>query len=172
MSARRLPSDPDVLVCTLAETAGITIFCASEGIVLADLDGHNGAASPRLLYINDLGSLVSGGGGQGERGLPKMFSGAVWAAGSVQETMWTVRSNHGGGYQYRLCPSGSELTEDCFQQTPLPFAIVLPWSETNKPLDRFEPFLARPLDSSMQPSTHDRSLLLGRWRAQVHRLST
>jgi hypothetical protein len=28
----------------------------------------------------------------------------------------------GGGWQYRLCPLGSELTEACFQQTPMPFA--------------------------------------------------
>jgi hypothetical protein len=27
-----------------------------------------------------------------------------------------------GGYQYRLCPLKSNLTESCFQQTPVPFA--------------------------------------------------
>merc|ERR1712025_972601 len=27
-----------------------------------------------------------------------------------------------GGFQYRLCPKDQKLTEDCFQQTPLPFA--------------------------------------------------
>ena len=26
------------------------------------------------------------------------------------------------GYQYRLCPKGEELTEECFQRTPLAFA--------------------------------------------------
>ena len=31
-------------------------------------------------------------------------------------------SSHGGGYQYRLCPLKSKLTEDCFHQTPVPFA--------------------------------------------------
>lgn len=30
--------------------------------------------------------------------------------------------NHGGGYQYRLCPSHTNLTEECFRQTPVPFA--------------------------------------------------
>jgi len=54
--------------------------------------------------------------------LPRMPSGAVWRAGSVVETMWAVRANHGGGYQYRLCPLGSNLTEECFQQTPMEFA--------------------------------------------------
>ena len=28
----------------------------------------------------------------------------------------------GGGYQYRLCPLSSNLTEECFQETPVPFA--------------------------------------------------
>jgi len=54
--------------------------------------------------------------------LPQLDSGAVWKAGSVVETRWSIRANHGGGYQYRLCPAGSNLTEDCFQQTPVPFA--------------------------------------------------
>ena len=31
--------------------------------------------------------------------------------------MWSLRANHGhgGGYQYRLCPAGSKLTEECEQ---------------------------------------------------------
>ena len=29
--------------------------------------------------------------------------------------------SQGGGYQYRICPADSELTEDCFQRTPLDF---------------------------------------------------
>jgi len=32
-----------------------------------------------------------------------------------------VVANHGGGYQYRLCPKSSPQTEACFQQIPLPF---------------------------------------------------
>merc|ERR1712217_868838 len=36
--------------------------------------------------------------------------------------MWSLRANHGGGYQYRLCPLKSNLTEACFQKTPMPFA--------------------------------------------------
>lgn len=54
--------------------------------------------------------------------LPKLDSGVTWKAGSVVETKWSIRANHGGGYQYRLCPLNSKLTEDCFQQTPIPFA--------------------------------------------------
>jgi len=54
--------------------------------------------------------------------LPKLDSGVVWKAGSTVETKWSIRANHGGGYQYRLCKAGSNLTEECFQQTPMPFA--------------------------------------------------
>lgn len=32
-----------------------------------------------------------------------------------------MRANHGGGYQYRLCPSQKNLTEECFQAMPLAF---------------------------------------------------
>merc|ERR1712216_299079 len=54
--------------------------------------------------------------------LPKLSSGVVWKTGSTVETKWSIRANHGGGYQYRLCPAGSDLTEECFQQTPMGFA--------------------------------------------------
>lgn len=59
----------------------------------------------------DFGSVV----------LPEAPSGTVWTAGELAEVSWTVRANHGGGYQYRLCPKGDALTEECFQRTPLPF---------------------------------------------------
>merc|ERR1712212_1073597 len=60
---------------------------------------------------------------QGDIGssLPKMPTGTVWKSGSEVNVSWAITANHGGGYQYRLCPSSSALTEDCFQKTPLPF---------------------------------------------------
>jgi len=61
--------------------------------------------------IGDLGSQ-----------LPKQPSGAVWKAGSVVESRWSIRANHGGGWQFRLCKLGEDLTEECFQNTPMPFA--------------------------------------------------
>lgn len=45
----------------------------------------------------------------------------TWKAGSEVETMWGLRANHGGGFQWRLCPRSAKLTEACFQQRPLPF---------------------------------------------------
>ena len=61
---------------------------------------------------------------RGDRGsaLPKMPTGTTWKAGAVVEAAWTLKAWHGGGYQYRLCPAGHELDEDCFQNTPVPFA--------------------------------------------------
>lgn len=49
-------------------------------------------------------------------------AGASWVAGTDVEVSWAIRYNHGGGYQYRLCPAGEELTEACFQKTPLAFS--------------------------------------------------
>lgn len=47
----------------------------------------------------------------------------VWKAGSTEKVAWQFWANHGGGYQYRLCPKNSDLglTEECFQLTPVEF---------------------------------------------------
>lgn len=62
--------------------------------------------------LGDLGSKV----------LAPYFSGATWAAGSVVNASWFLQANHAGGYYFRLCPASEELTEECFQRTPVPFA--------------------------------------------------
>eukprot|EP00038_Savillea_parva_P008737 m.178828 g.178828 ORF g.178828 m.178828 type:complete len:366 (+) comp14632_c0_seq1:29-1126(+) len=62
---------------------------------------------------------------QGDKGsevLPKMPTGIVWTAGATVETKWGIRANHGGGYQYRLCPANETLNEACFRQHAVPFA--------------------------------------------------
>merc|ERR1712216_56374 len=46
----------------------------------------------------------------------------VWTVGSTATVEWTSVANHGGGYQYSLCPADSSLTEDCFHRLPLEFA--------------------------------------------------
>merc|ERR1719393_1122187 len=53
-----------------------------------------------------------------------------WVAGTWVEVAWGPRYNHGGGYQYRLCPASEPLTEECFQRHPLEFdrtKQVLKW---------------------------------------------
>ena len=44
-----------------------------------------------------------------------------WKAGEKVHVSWSITANHGGGYQYRLCPESSNLTEECFQKMPLDF---------------------------------------------------
>jgi len=73
--------------------------------------GESDYTNTSLSRMGDLGSVV----------LPRMEPQALWAAGGRAEVMWGMRFNHGGGYQYRLCPADEPLTEDCFQRTPLGF---------------------------------------------------
>lgn len=63
------------------------------------------------IKLGDLGTKV----------LRKGPAAAIWKAGTVVEAKWGLRFNHGGGYQYRLCPANEELNEDCFQRNPLDF---------------------------------------------------
>ena len=50
----------------------------------------------------------------------------TWIQGSVVETGWSLRSNHGGGYSFRLCKKPADgnytkVTEECFAKQPLDF---------------------------------------------------
>lgn len=64
----------------------------------------------------------------------------TYKIGGTAEVTWQIRNNHGGGYQYRLCPlpeNFTDLTEACFQQHPLDFvqdeqSIVFPDGKTLK----------------------------------------
>jgi len=47
---------------------------------------------------------------------------AAWTQGGTARVAWAIQANHGGGYGYRLCPSGEALTEECFQKHHLQFA--------------------------------------------------
>lgn len=63
--------------------------CGRAGGAPGPTPGHGEFTNTTYAKFGDLGSQV----------LPKMFSGAVWPAGSVQTAMWTARTNHGGGFQ-------------------------------------------------------------------------
>ena len=80
-------------------------------------ESFNAAAYNTTKYAKqgDLGSKV----------LPSRPSGTVWHRGGVATTRWQNTALHGGGYQYRLCPASQDLTEACFQKTPLAFAPPL-----------------------------------------------
>lgn len=81
-------------------------------------------------YIEPEGQLNPPPGfstGASGRELPKLLDQTVWVAGSVVEVAWAMAANHGGGYQYRLCPVNEELSEECFQKTPLEFVGEDQW---------------------------------------------
>ena len=56
-----------------------------------------------------------------------------WRVGGREVAGWGMVANHGGGYNYRLCKLGpggrAELTEECFQKTPLKFASGNSWAQ-------------------------------------------
>jgi hypothetical protein len=105
--------------------------------------------------MGDLGSVV----------LKKLPTGVVWEAGGLAEVSFYIKTNHGGGYQYRLCPAGEALTEACFQRTPLAFATTTqappppPPSPSSRPLPR-PPLPLRPLSL---PSAGPSPLARPRW---------
>ena len=45
----------------------------------------------------------------------------VWQRGSVVEVATGIAILHSGGWSYRLCPAGAELTEQCFAEGALKF---------------------------------------------------
>jgi len=59
----------------------------------------------------------------GDKGshLPEVPTSVTWRLGGTAEVTWQITANHGGGYQYRLCPASEELTEECFMKNPLEF---------------------------------------------------
>jgi hypothetical protein len=72
-----------------------------------------------------------GGGGQTPIGAKQMDKGSrlpkhpnvttEWLAGGLAEVGWMVGANHGGGYQYSVCPAGESITEACFNAHVLPY---------------------------------------------------
>lgn len=53
--------------------------------------------------------------------LKPLYTGVEWTIGLEAEVTFQISNNHGGGYQYRLCPASENLTEACFQAHPLDF---------------------------------------------------
>jgi len=73
---------------------------------------------------------------------PGEFPVTEWFAGSSQEVAWHVGPNHAGGYSYRLCkvPKGGikDLTEECFQETPLEFDGEDQWIAYGNPFSNWD----------------------------------
>lgn len=105
------------------KSCGINPWCAP---------GSSPMMNPCGLAGGDVQQGKAGNGGDAPPGYnlgakgTEMRDGAVgihrtWVAGDVAEVSWAIIANHGGGYQYRLCPKDGDQSEECFQQTPLEF---------------------------------------------------
>jgi len=60
----------------------------------------------------------------------------IWVAGEEAEVGWGITANHGGGYQFRLCPAGSKSEESCFQKMPLDFVGDTQWIQFGRGMDK------------------------------------
>lgn len=76
-----------------------------------NIGGDSSFTTTPLATMGDLGS----------KKLKPSANKTRWTAGSSVEVAWGIRYNHGGGYQYRLCPANQPLTEECMQKMPLEF---------------------------------------------------
>lgn len=70
--------------------------------------------------------------------LPPSLTASKWVIGHTAEVGFTVTKNHGGGYQWRLCPGHSQSSHpsnSCFEANPLTFAnadTVIQWTNGRK----------------------------------------
>jgi len=86
------------------------------------------------------GTQAPPGVAQGASGLQfpynqSLYAKTEWVAGTAAEVAWSMNANHGGGYQYRLCPAHSEQTEACFQAGSLKFAGNTQWIQFGNGMD-------------------------------------
>jgi len=69
-----------------------------------------------------------------------------WKRGETAMVGWGMVANHGGGYSYRLCKvpeaGASEITEECFQKTPLKFASNEQWIQVGDDESTKQTFIA------------------------------
>ena len=103
--------------------------CGMAGGVNHEVFNAGAYNTTKYAKQGDLGSMV----------LPRRPSGTVWKRGSIAMTRWENTAEHGGGYQYRLCPANEKLTEECFQKMPLTFATpnkhMIRFNDTSKDLE-------------------------------------
>lgn len=68
----------------------------------------------------------------------------VWRKGDVVEVAWAITANHGGGYSWRLCKKGGEVSEECFQQNVLRFAGNVSWLQYSDKIPNRKGFIKLP----------------------------
>lgn len=68
----------------------------------------------------------------------------VWKQGDEAEVAWAITANHGGGYSWRLCKKGGNITEECFQKNTLRFAGEVSWLQYSDTIPNRLGFLELP----------------------------
>ena len=94
--------------------------CGSEGGNPLGCIQNDGTLGP---CTTDDGAFAFGADGRSLGGIGVT---TAWQQGSIVEAGWSIRSNHGGGYSYRLCKKPSsgdyfDITEECFAAGALDF---------------------------------------------------
>jgi len=110
------PSDPTSFPFTPWRSPGFAPTADACGVAGGTSSSHEGPGEAVF--------TPNGVAKQGDKGSEVLKQGppvATWTRGSVVEVSWGIRFNHGGGYQYRLCPASDALTEECFMRMPLEF---------------------------------------------------
>ena len=100
-----------------------------------DSCGVTGGGTPPLGQLDPPTGHLAGEYGTDTARAPVLLETTHWVAGSVVEVAFGLAANHGGGYQYRLCPAGATLDEECFQQNPLEFVGELSWIQFGDGMD-------------------------------------
>lgn len=100
-----------------------------------DSCGVTAGGMPPLGQLDPPTGHKAGVHGSDKTKAPILLEETVWVAGSVQEVAWGAAANHGGGYQYRLCPIGETPNEECFRKTPLPFEGDVQWLQFGDGMD-------------------------------------
>jgi len=65
---------------------------------------------------------------------------------------WNMIANHGGGYAYRLCKKSNNLTEECFQNGHLQFAINTSWIQWGEDFHNRSAFPATRVSEGTHPA--------------------
>eukprot|EP00660_Eupelagonema_oceanica_P004870 gene4870-8275_t len=133
----------------LSKKCGVMPWCAPGSSPILGPCGTAGGGT-RIMPINQGLPPVGFKMGDDARILKELDSPKpIWKSGSVVEIQWSMAANHGGGYQYRLCPLRGDyaaLTEDCFQQMPIEFSgneQYIQFCENANP-SQFPPFNRNP----------------------------
>lgn len=129
-----------------------------------------GVGGGNVVPLPNGGIMTDGRQGFDGAKLPKLDP-TVWQRGSTQEVAFGITANHGGGYSYRLCklPTGSssDVSEECFQRTPLEFASDTQWLQYDNETYQYDKMVKLPRFALPLRKTNVGTHPAGSWWARV-----